>query len=476
MQPTRQAWGVGGLVVVLAGYAVLVAAPLALAGAVLIAAWLLARQAVFTHSLERTRRSLSVVQQPVQTSVRTGESTPVSLTAALEVPAELALTVRGGVPSAARVDEPLAVSLEPGAAAASTTATVEWPVAGHYRFEAPTLTATDGWFRETLSTGAGAAVTVDPPTPRTIHLGAGGDAVGLAYGEHLSERRGSGLEPVEIRQYAPGDTADHIDWKATARLGSPHVREYNVETDRRTLFVVDHRAPLGTGSRGETKLAYLREVALALAARSWRLGDPIGLVTVGDTGLTHRLDIAAASMTHRQLRRHLLTLEPTSRATRSQRSPGSTAGVRRQARTALGGDSSPFATQLRPFFAGRPQTGQAVSSPLARALRTMLTDASPAWVVLCTDDNSPTDLRDAVAFARDRGAFVTVLLAPTVLYEPGGLGDLEAAYERYLEFETLRRDLARMDRVTALEVGPEDRLTTVLEAGRRRREPAGGTP
>ncbi|WP_255681357.1 hypothetical protein [Natrinema sp. SYSU A 869] len=61
---------------------------------------------------------------------------------------------------------------------------------------------------------------------------------------------------------------------------------------------------------------------------------------------------------------------------------------------------------------------------------------------------------------------MTVLLAPSVLYEPGGLADVEQAYDRYIEFEEFRRELSRMDNVRALEVGPADRLATVLEAGR----------
>jgi hypothetical protein len=55
-----------------------------------------------------------------------------------------------------------------------------------------------------------------------------------------------------------------------------------------------------------------------------------------------------------------------------------------------------------------------------------------------------------------------------VLYEAGGLGDLEAAYRRYLDFEEFRRSLARLDRVQAYEVGPGDRLGALLASRRQR--------
>jgi len=63
-----------------------------------------------------------------------------------------------------------------------------------------------------------------------------------------------------------------------------------------------------------------------------------------------------------------------------------------------------------------------------------------------------------------------VFLTPSILFDPGGLVDLEAAYDRYVEFEEFRRDLARLPGVSAFEVGPGDRLDAVLATGRDRRE------
>jgi len=37
----------------------------------------------------------------------------------------------------------------------------------------------------------------------------------------------------------------NIDWKSTARLGEPYVRETEGETDRHTALLVDHRAHTG---------------------------------------------------------------------------------------------------------------------------------------------------------------------------------------------------------------------------------------
>ena len=42
-------------------------------------------------------------------------------------------------------------------------------------------------------------------------------------GRHASRLRGRGLNFEEMRDYLPGDDIRSIDWKATARTGSPHV-------------------------------------------------------------------------------------------------------------------------------------------------------------------------------------------------------------------------------------------------------------
>jgi hypothetical protein len=92
------------------------------------------------------------------------------------------------------------------------------------------------------------------------------------------------------------------------------------------------------------------------------------------------------------------------------------------------------------------------------------------WTVILTDDSRPERLREAITVARRGGNRVLVFLAPSVLFESGGLADLEAAYDRYVDFEELRRDLAGLPGVSAFEVGPGDRLDAVLATGRERRE------
>ncbi|WP_306059813.1 DUF58 domain-containing protein [Natronococcus wangiae] len=479
MRPTRQIWGVGVLAVLLAGLAVVFARPLLLAATVLLGAWLLSEQYRFLTALRETTASLTVVQAPVANAVRTDESTPVTLQASLEAASSLSLTVVAGVPPAGTVDDTPRVSLDPDETVERHTTTVNWPVAGRHRFAQATLTATDGSFETTLTVGPTPEVTVEPRGPRSVHIGKGGDRLAIAPGDHETGRFGSGTEPAELREYVPGDTADRIDWKTTARQDSLYVREYEAETNRPTMVIVDHRNSLGGDSPAASKLSYLREAALAMAAGARQLDDPVGLITVGDEGLTSRLEPATGPTHYLSIRRQLLDLEPTET---SQRSPmpapraaavhtrGSPSSLEQASDT-----SDRFARTLEPFYGAQGYETRLESDPLLGAVRYAVGQRyERTWMVLCTDDSNPEALYEAILLARQSGNEVLVLLTPTPLFSSGGLADVERAYDRYRDFDAFRRKLDRMEKVTALEVAPDDRLSTVLGAGRKRAQARGG--
>jgi uncharacterized protein (DUF58 family) len=98
----------------------------------------------------------------------------------------------------------------------------------------------------------------------------------LLAGRHASRLRGRGLAFEELRHYVQGDDVRTIDWKATARLRSPHVRVYNEERDRPVLLVVDQRRPMFFGSRRAMKSVTAAEIAALGAWRALAAGDRVG--------------------------------------------------------------------------------------------------------------------------------------------------------------------------------------------------------
>jgi uncharacterized protein (DUF58 family) len=482
MQPTRRfraTVAVGGI---LAVAAVVYERPLLLVGAAGVGAWLLAVQVSFLRLLRRLDADLAVDQAVTPGRVATDRPADLAVTARLARPSPLSLAfeVRPPIPlRTASTDRALA--LAPGDEAGQLTVPVEPSVAGAFEVPPVRVTARDpfGLFEETIERGPSPTLRVDPRAPRNVHVGQGGEQVATAYGEHDAGRLGSGLEPAELRQYVPGDAASHIDWNATARLAEPHVREYEAETDRETVLVVDQRASMGVGPNGETALAYAREVALGFLARARAAGDPLGLYAVGDDGVTERSPPSVTPDQYARLRTALADLAPTdgdgdgggvSGPATVDRSPAAA-----RDRATLLDDDSAFARTLAPYFADTGTYVERVADdPLFATVETFVGRLQgTVWTVILTDDRHRAELREAVKVARRGDDRVLVFLAPSVLFDADGLADLDRAYERYRGFEEFRRDLDGFERVTAFEVAPGDRLQAVLSARTRQRAARG---
>lgn len=85
-------------------------------------------------------------------------------------------------------------------------------------------------------------------------------------GQAPSPQRGRGMEYAESREYAPGDDVRHIDWRVTARSGTPHTKLFQAERERLTLVVADTAPALYFGTRVRFKSA---QAARAAALATW---------------------------------------------------------------------------------------------------------------------------------------------------------------------------------------------------------------
>ncbi len=101
-------------------------------------------------------------------------------------------------------------------------------------------------------------------------------------GRHASRLRGRGLNFEEMRHYLPGDDIRSIDWKATARTGTPHVRVFTEERDRPALIVVDQRMSMYFGSVLNMKSVTAAEAAAIAAFRILDASDRVGGIVFND--------------------------------------------------------------------------------------------------------------------------------------------------------------------------------------------------
>ncbi|WP_135825296.1 DUF58 domain-containing protein [Halorussus ruber] len=486
MGVTRRFWGEAGLVVVLAGLAVLFARPILLVGAAGVAGWLLTRQYAFVRSVSKVSSDLAVAQSASKGALRVGDESRVLLDAELPQPAPFTIDFEANPPVGLEVRESdtdevtendadevaetgLRASLSAGQRAAATAFAVRCPLAGAFEFDRPTASVTDrtGRFRATFPAGSELDLTVNPRGPRNVHVGAGGEAVQAPFGEYASDDTGPGFELTGIRSYVPGDEVNHIDWNATARLGEPHVRKFETTTERASVLLVDCRSSMADGAEGETKFDYVRQVALAVVEHARDRGDPLALYAVGDDGLLVDQSPTTTEEGYRLIERRLRALEPEEITDDSgKRTEAISPATARRRAQRLHGEDSAFADRLEPFFADAdPYVERVTDDPLFRVARTRLDQLHGAvTVVALTDDTRRTETREVTKIARRGDDHLRAFLTPTALFEDEA--DLEASYDRYADFERFRRELANLDRVTAFEVGPGDRVEALLAANR----------
>lgn len=115
--------------------------------------------------------------------------------------------------------------------------------------------------------------------------------------ESLSKGRGQDL--YALRDYMPTDSARHVHWKASARLGSLMVREFTREEDARVLLVLDPHMT-APGPHADSRLAsaadrFDRAVTLC-AAMAWHFFERNALLQFRSAGMDTALAPAEDSI------------------------------------------------------------------------------------------------------------------------------------------------------------------------------------
>jgi uncharacterized protein (DUF58 family) len=142
---------------------------------------------------------------------------------------------------------------------------------------------------------------------RGLELRTRGLVDSLFAGGYASIFHGRGLEFSHVRSYQVGDDVRAIDWKVTARRGTPFVRQFVEERDLLVVLVVDVSASgrFGPGGRSPSEVA--AEIAAALAFAAQRNNDRISLLLVSDrvehfvppaSGRRHVIGLLAQLITH----------------------------------------------------------------------------------------------------------------------------------------------------------------------------------
>lgn len=125
---------------------------------------------------------------------------------------------------------------------------------------------------------------------------------GLIEGEYRSVFHGRSMDFDDLRPYVPGDEFKDIDWKATARHGSPLTKRYIASRKHTVVLVVDTgRDMAALAASGERK----RDLAILAAGTvgylAIRHGDLVALVA----GTAKKTEYVAPELTESHLERIL---------------------------------------------------------------------------------------------------------------------------------------------------------------------------
>ena len=121
---------------------------------------------------------------------------------------------------------------------------------------------------------------------------------GLLQGDYRTLFRGFGLDLADLREYQLHDDVRYIDWNVTARLQTPHVREFQEDREVAAWFILDLSGSVDFGSRKVRKRELSAELVAVLARLFTRYGNRVGAILH-----THR---ANEMIPARNGRRHVL--------------------------------------------------------------------------------------------------------------------------------------------------------------------------
>ena len=101
-------------------------------------------------------------------------------------------------------------------------------------------------------------------------------------GMRRSRQRGRGVEFDEVRAYAAGDDVRAIDWRVTARSGTPHTKLFHEDREQPILVAVDQRSPMKFGASRCFKSVMAAHVGALTLWSGLQAGERIGGAVLGD--------------------------------------------------------------------------------------------------------------------------------------------------------------------------------------------------
>jgi uncharacterized protein (DUF58 family) len=101
---------------------------------------------------------------------------------------------------------------------------------------------------------------------------------GLLQGDYRTLLYGVGVDFADLREYQPGDDVRYIDWNVTARLDTPHVRQYVDDRELTAWLLLDRSPSMSFGHVDRPKEIVLAELVVTLARLLTKGGNRVAAI------------------------------------------------------------------------------------------------------------------------------------------------------------------------------------------------------
>ena len=116
-----------------------------------------------------------------------------------------------------------------------------------------------------------------------LQLSARSVVEGSTIGSHRSPVKGMSIEFRQHRAYVAGDEPKRLDWRVLGRTDRPYIKEYDEETNLRSVLMLDCSGSMayGEGSKWGSKFDYAARLAVSLSYLMLGQTESVGLCLFG---------------------------------------------------------------------------------------------------------------------------------------------------------------------------------------------------